>query len=193
MDMPRVQIDQTFARIGMQHHRPQLSISQGQADLRIQQDLGSTLRMQTTDATLSIDQSAAFADADVKSIFRRNEEFANKANQQAMNYIAQTARDGDRMKKIESGANVIAELAKGKGLQPERQFELRNIPGGTEKVRISHRPSELSIQADHSPVSIHAQPHQTKIHAPKWEVNTYLAQKNQIQFSTVGHIINRQL
>ncbi|SDO37362.1 DUF6470 family protein [Alkalicoccus daliensis] len=193
MDLPKIQISQTNAKIGMQSHKPQMSIQQRSADMKIHQDLHNNLSMQTTDAEIHIDQSAAFADADVKNILRRNEEFADKANQNVMEYVAKVARDGEQMKRIENPGEVIPRLAEGRGLQPERQFDLRNIPTGMDKVRISHVPAELSIHFDWPAVEIDVQKHQPVSDIPRWEINTYLAQKNQIQFSVAGSSINRQL
>lgn len=193
MNMPKIQISQTAAQIGMQSHKPQMSIQQRSADMSIHQDLHNNLSMQTTDAELHIDQSAAFADADVKSILRRNEEFASKANQNVMQYVAKVARDGEQMKKIENPGDVIAQLAVGRGLQPERQFELGSVPSGMEKVRINHVPAELSIHFDWPAVEIDVQRHVPQSDIPRWEINTYLAQKNQIQFSVAGGNVNQQL
>ncbi|PRO65662.1 DUF6470 family protein [Alkalicoccus urumqiensis] len=193
MSMVQVHIHQQPAKIGMTHERPPMQITQRPADLDIQQELQGTLEMSTTDPVLRIDQSAAFADADVKSILVRNEEHANRANQNVLSYIAKVVQDGDALRSIENGGNPIAALAEGRGLIEPRQVTYAAVPSGTEKVRIDFTPSELTIRSDWPDPQINVQVNEPEITIPRWELSIYQQQKNQISFEAVGGSVDRGL
>ncbi|PYZ92786.1 hypothetical protein CR194_14125 [Salipaludibacillus keqinensis] len=192
MDLARINISTTQAQTGIQSQRPPMSIHQPQADMHIDQEFGS-IRISTTASQLFIDQTEAFADADLKGPLRRSDEFAARSMQNVMQYIAKTTQQGDQMKKIEHGTNAIASIAKQNGERPTKQINYGTVPEHMGKVSIDYRPSDISIQADRSEPTIRVHKNDPQIHIPRWESNVYLQQKNHIDFSVSGGSINRQL
>ncbi|MFC4736956.1 DUF6470 family protein [Bacillus daqingensis] len=176
----QIQIEVTHAKTGMTHHRPPMQITQRPAELSIQQNPGS-VQMSKTDGKLTIDQTEAFADAGLKGILRRNNEMAAKANQQVLAYIAKVARDGEQLKRIEEPGNKIAMLAKERGRIFEHELAYRQVPSGTEKVRISYEPSQLSVTVTPADVAVNVTPHRPQIDAPRWSVDTYVTQKPDVR------------
>ncbi|RKL68331.1 hypothetical protein CR203_07575 [Salipaludibacillus neizhouensis] len=193
MDLARVQIQTQDAVTGMQQQRPFLSIRQRPADMTIDQELGSTLSISTNASKLFIDQTEAFADANLKSIFRRNEEFVAKAQQTASQYVAKTAQQGEMLKKIENGTNAIPQIAQQNGTREPKQYNLAMVPEHMGKVKIDFQPAEVSIQSNWQKPSIHVRKNEPEITVPRWETNIYLQQKNSIQFDVIGGSVNRQL
>ncbi|MGJ9385221.1 DUF6470 family protein [Salipaludibacillus sp. CF4.18] len=193
MDLARIQIQTQDAVTGMQQQRPPLSIKQRPADMQIEQELGSTLSISTTASKLYIDQTEAFADANLKSIFRRNEEFVAKAQQTASQYVAKTAQQGEMLKKIENGTNAIPQIAQQNGTREPKQYNLAMVPEHMGKVKIDFQPAEVSIQSNWQKPKIHVQKNEPEITVPRWETNIYVQQKNSIQFDVIGGSVNRQL
>ncbi|WP_416147310.1 DUF6470 family protein [Salipaludibacillus sp. HK11] len=194
MDLARINISSTQAQTGLQSHRPQMSIRQPNADLYIDQDLVGSFRISTTASELFIDQSEAFADADLKGPMRRVDEFAARAQQNVMQYIAKTAQQGEQLKKIENEGNPIASIARQNGeIFSEKQYNLAMVPEHMGKVKFDYRPSEVNFQVDRSEPTIRVQRNEPQISIPRWETNAYVQQKNSINFSVSGGAINRQL
>ncbi|CAM4001704.1 DUF6470 family protein [Alkalicoccus chagannorensis] len=186
----RIEIDQTMARLGMSSQRPPMQIENHDADMTIDQELQGNMTMSSTDGQLDIDQTAAFADADIKSILVRNEEYAARANQNVMAYVAKTAQEGRQLQAIEQERNVIADLAREKGMLPVQETGYGTVPTGTEKVRISYTPGEQQIDFDWPDPVIDVQPNPPEIDIPRWETSVYLEQQNSIQFRAVGGAVD---
>ncbi|WP_218240882.1 DUF6470 family protein, partial [Pseudomonas sp. 2822-17] len=88
MNLPQVLIETGRAEIGQQNSRPQMTISQRNAIMSVDQDLAGRLHISTTASKLFIDQTEAFADADLKGPLRRVKEDAAKGMQNISQYIA---------------------------------------------------------------------------------------------------------
>src|SRR5690554_5244976 len=193
MNHPQIQIHTERAHIGIQQQRPPMSIRQRPADLEINQELVGSFRLSKTASKLFIDQSEAFADADRKGPLRRSREAVTKAHQNVMKYIARTAQQGERLKKIEHGGNAIAEIARQKGTREEFSFNYGTVPKNAFRVKFDFVPSELKVDVDWPEPNIRVRRNEPDIHIPKWQTNAYLKQKNSIHFSVAGGTINKQL
>ncbi|ADH98549.1 DUF6470 family protein [Salisediminibacterium selenitireducens] len=190
MDLPRIQIQTTRAETALQSHRPPMSIQQPKADMQIDNSLSGRFRMTQEYAEISIDQTEAFADADVKSILRRNDEWTSRAMQQAMTYTAKVARQGEQLKKIENPGDVIPQLARQNGERPPKSYNYGQVPSSTDKVRVSYAPGDIRIDLDWPDANIRVQRNDPVINIPRWETNVYLQQRNSIQFQAVGGHVN---
>ncbi|SDH64209.1 DUF6470 family protein [Alteribacillus bidgolensis] len=102
MNMPIVEITTTNAELGIKSSRPPFEISQPPADTEINQNLTDTVEISTKAAKVNIDQSEAFADANLISPLQKTKQFAQKANQTATEYTAKKAREGEQLKAIEN-------------------------------------------------------------------------------------------
>lgn len=193
MDLARLDISTVQAQTGLQNQRHQMSIKQPNADIQIDQELNGTFRISTTASKLLIDQTEAFADADLKGPMRRVDEFAARSRQNAMQYVAKKIQQGEQLKKIENGGNAIASLAKQNSERAPKQYNVAMVPEHMGKVSFNLQPSEVSIKVDWPEPSIRVQRNDPQITIPRWETNAYLQQKNNINFSVTGGSINRQL
>lgn len=194
MDLPRIEIHTVRAETGIQTERPPMSIRQRPADIEIDQDLVGTFRISTTASKLYIDQSEAFADADLKGPLRRNREMVQKAHENVMEYIAKTARQGERLKRIEHGGNALAEIAREKGERKQFSYNIANVPKNAFRVKFHYVPSEVHVDIDWPDPEIRVKTNEPEIHIPRWRANVYLKQKNSIHFSVVqGETIDKKL
>ncbi|MCE7792723.1 DUF6470 family protein [Salipaludibacillus sp. CUR1] len=193
MELPRIHISSVQAQTGIRQQRPPMSIHQPNADLQINQDFSGTLHISSTASRLFIDQTEAFADADLKGPLRRVKEYAAQSQQNVLQYVAKVTREGDQLKKIEHSTNALASIAKQKGERPPKDYNYGVVPEHMGKVTFNYQPSELSIQSDWADPDIRIIPNKPEISFPRWETDVYLRQKNDVQFSVTGGSVNRQL
>lgn len=193
MNMPRLLIETTDAQIGLRPYRPPLQIKQHQADLQIRQRHVDIIEMSTTASKLYIDQTEAFADANLKTPLRLANEYWKKANETALEYIAKTAREGIEMMRIEDGGDAIQRIAKRNSLPPPKEATLAWMPRSMSQVKFTYVPGELKIEAPFEEAEITVIPRPPEIRIPKWETNVYLRQKNSIRFEVVGTTVDRKV
>lgn len=192
MQLPTVNISSIHGKIGLQTDRPYIQIKQHDPNFSIKQE-HAALQIRKQPAKLSIDQSQAFASANLKHIFQLNKEWAAKGLQSASQATAKYAREGDMMKKIESGSNPIPHLARENSvLYPERQITLTQMPAHN-TVKMHFQPSQLNIHVQSGAANIHVDRREPTIEHRPWQTSAYIRQKNSIDFQVVGGQINRGL
>lgn len=193
MQMPYLQMQSVHGKIGMQSNRPQMQIQQKNAELTIKQEHGGTLRMSTRPSKLHIDQTEAFADANLKGPLRSSNEFTGRTKSEVAQYIAKTNQQGDQMMKIENGGNAIPRIAKANSeLYPERELNIGYMPRNAFRVKFNYQPSELSINVSSSQPEINVRRNDPKISIPKWQSEVYVRQKNKLSIQAVGLQVNLQ-
>ncbi|WP_078555827.1 DUF6470 family protein [Bacillus alkalicellulosilyticus] len=193
MDMPYLEMSSTKAQIGMRSHQPPLSISQRQADMRINNDHGAKIEISSKASQLFIDQTEAFADAGLISPLRKATKYTRESVQRVNQYIAETAQEGDQLMRIENGGGQIQRLAKNKGRLPEYDFKYAQVPSGTEKTKIKFSKPDLQIRARESRFDISVKKNEPIIHVPKWQTDIYVRQKESLHIRPVGLNVNKGL
>lgn len=194
MQLPSLSISTTDAQIGMRSYRPPVSISQRSADMTIQtENILDTIRVSRTASQLFIDQTEAFADADVKSPLRRATEFAQGTTQKLYEYMAKKRQEGDQLMKIEHGTGQIARIAMERGKLFDFHFDYKQIPKGMDRVNIHFAPSELTYDVRPVQQSISVQKNDPDIEIKKWQTDVYLRQKESINIDVIGLNVNKGL
>ncbi|MFB7035420.1 DUF6470 family protein [Bacillus altitudinis] len=157
MQIPRLLMEQTYAKLQMSTTPSKQEVEQPRAELEIQQPR-AVMNIRRTPSKLTIDQTEAFADMDIKSIFRRSEEWAAEGKRAIGEGMGRRAEEGSELIKIENGGNAIAEFAKINGSPPAKQFNIGVIPSFF-SVKIHYQPSELKIDVEPQKAIIEATPH----------------------------------
>lgn len=147
MKIPQLRLENTSAQIGIQTTKAVNEIEQPKADLSIEQPKGD-LEIKTKKSKLTIDQTQARADVDLKSVFRRVEEFAQQGYQGLLEGIARRAQQGNELMQIENGGNPIASQAKQNSQNPLKEFGLAFIPSPG-SVKIDYVPARVEINYSH--------------------------------------------
>ena len=101
------------------------------------------LEMEARLPRLSIDGRQARADIGLKPIDQVVREHAARGRQAALKAIAQTAREGDELARIELGGNPIAEQARRRGL---RDAQLNVDVAPKHRVMIDVEPGEVAFR-----------------------------------------------
>ena len=146
MQIPQIRMQSNLAKIEISTTPSQQYIEQPKAQLDLQQPKAD-MTIQTTPGQLNIDQTRAWESMDIKHIFRRIEENAQKGMNDALNGVARRASEGDELMRIENGGSPIAS-------QATRNSELLNYDyniGFTPppfSVKINYQPSRLNIQVN---------------------------------------------
>ncbi|MFZ4451062.1 DUF6470 family protein [Salibacterium aidingense] len=196
MEMPRVEITTTDAKVGTSITRPPMQLRQPPADLKIEQHVMDTVEISTKAAKVNIDQSEAFKDAGLVPPLERSSEFLQKAKQTALEFAAKTMREGEQLKSIDENGgrgSAIAAIAKQNTRLISLETELGYIPESADKVKFEVDPHEISFEVERAEADIQVETNEPEINIPRWEVQHYLEQKPSISFQVVGGQVNRTL
>ena len=104
MQIPRLLMQQTYAKLQMSTTPSRQEVEQPQADLEIQQPR-AVMNIKRTPSKLTIDQTEAFADMDIKSIFRRSEEWAAEGS-----VLLEKEWVAERKKEVNSSRSRMVEM-----------------------------------------------------------------------------------
>ncbi|MGM0876457.1 MAG: DUF6470 family protein [Bacillota bacterium] len=179
MKIPQIRLESTSAQIGIQTRNAVNHIQQPMADLSIEQPKAD-LTIRTTPSKLTIDQSQARADVDLKSIFRRTEEFAQTGYQDWLAGLARRAQQGDELMKIENGGNPIASQAKQNGYKPKKEFGLGFIPSAG-SVKIQYEPAKVDVEVQPNKPTINVKINKPIYDYEEGKIDVHLQRRNELK------------
>ncbi|MBM6619043.1 DUF6470 family protein [Bacillus suaedaesalsae] len=156
MQVPQIRIESSYARLGMKTNDAQVAIEQPQDYLSIEQPLAE-MNLSITPSKLTIDQSKAREDMDLKSILKRTEEAAQLGKTAVLEGIARRASEGNQLMKIENGGNAIAMIAKENSKGREFKFNIGWIPSPG-SVKVEYTPSKVDVKIDPQKPIINVEP-----------------------------------
>ncbi|HET7522321.1 MAG TPA: DUF6470 family protein [Bacillales bacterium] len=191
MELPRLRMDATYGKIGLRTQDAKLAIHQQKAKLTIRQP-EAKLTIRTTPGKLNIDQSRAFAEAGLKSIFQLIDEFADSGHRKALEGIARRARQGDRLMQIENGGHAIAELGRINSSDPPLRFNIGWMPNSPFSVKFHYRPANVHIQWETHHPQIKAVPRPPQYAYTPGEVKGYMRQWPSLEIDVVGTKVDQQ-
>lgn len=145
MQIPQIRLQSTSMKIGLNIEQPVQQIEQKAADQSIEQPQ-AILEIRTAPGKLTIDQSQARGDMDLKSLSKRVEEFARQGYQDWLAGMARRAQQGTELRHIEKGGNALAEQARRNSKGPEKQFNLGWIPSHF-SMKLDYQPAQVEIEA----------------------------------------------
>ncbi|MGD6804724.1 DUF6470 family protein [Rossellomorea aquimaris] len=145
MNFPQIRLQSSPTSISIQTTPGKMDIEQPPAQVDIQQPK-AILDIETTPGKLTIDQTEAWADMNIKNVFRMTEENAEEGRQAALEATGSTAQDGDELMMIENGGGAIASQAKRNGESPIYEFNIGWIPR-LGSVKIQYDPASVKIDA----------------------------------------------
>lgn len=182
MQLLKLQIDQSFAKIGMSQQQAKVEIRQPKAELKLSQSQPA-VEMNISSSKLEIDQSEAFADANLKSAMQSVNEWASKGKQHALQSITKAVQEGRRLMAIENGKDsAIPQLAKENSQDTPKQFGLGYMPSSPLLVKFHYTPSDIKIDVKSNNATVDAKINQPVVQFKQGDVQTYLRQKASIYF-----------
>ncbi|CEH30603.1 hypothetical protein AM501_15300 [Aneurinibacillus migulanus] len=188
MNLPRIQLNQTFYKLGWDTQQPSYSFNPSRATLSIEQKPAEMV-LNPTPPRVLIDQTECWADMDLKHIFRRNAEFASYGKQQVLQYISRVMQEGEQLRAIENKGNAIASIAKSKKLIPDHQFTYRNVPGNF-SLKMQGVPGALNMEWREGEITVDVQQTPFEHHYEKGKITYHTLQKNRLDIDVIGGTID---
>ena len=183
MNIPQIQMQSQSAQIAI-HSRPAVqSIQQPKAHLQMKQQQ-ATMTMRTIPGKLTIDQSQAWEDMNIKSVFRWTEENTMKAKQAVLQGIARVSAEGDEMLSLHTGRDVIVEQARRSTQSPPAETNITYIPSPF-SVKTHYQPGKTDIRFQENKPVINARTQKPIISYQPGDVSIYLQQRNHLQIDLV--------
>jgi len=179
MKLPQIRMESQMMKLGLRTIPDQLSIKQQRAIQRIEQK-SAEIEIRTKSGRLTIDQSQAFAEANLKSIYELNKEFARRGKQKGLEGVARRAREGRELMSIEKKDNPLVRQAVEKSHPLPKRLGITWIPSYG-SVKFHYEPAEVEINVTtHKPV-IETIPQKPVIRYTPGNVEVYVAQKNDLR------------
>lgn len=177
--IPQLTMQATFPQLSITIERGYMHMRQQQAELSIEQPKPQ-LEMKTTPPRLTIDQTEAWADMDLKHIFRRIEEAAQEGYASWLSYLETTAIQGDELMRIEQGGDVLAMQAQANSERPPFDYNVGLIPRPF-SVKIDFEPGRIDMYWQTSGARIHIEPRPVQIDYKPNVVHIDLARHNELR------------
>ncbi|MGE6611838.1 DUF6470 family protein [Peribacillus sp. NPDC076916] len=184
MQIPQIRLQSTSMKIGLNLEQPVQQIEQKAADQSIEQPQ-AILEIRTAPGKLTIDQSQAREDMDLKSLSKRVEEFAQQGYQDWLAGMARRAQQGTELRHIEKGGNALAEQARQNSKGPEKQFKLGWIPSHF-SVKLDYQPAQVEIEATAQKPIIDAQINRPNHTYTPGSVEVEILQKNALDIDFIN-------
>ncbi|MGY4688916.1 DUF6470 family protein [Salibacterium sp. K-3] len=196
MNMPMVEIRTTDAKIGTNISRPPMQLRQPPPEVNIEQNFRDTVDISIKPAKVHIDQSEARREKGFLPPVEQYLQSAKKTSQSVSEYMAKTAREGERIKAIHEnggGGKIFAQLAKENSRMFEYELEPGWIPESIESVKFDVEPHEVRFDVERAEARFDVKTHEPEINIPRWEVQHYLRQRSNISIDVRGLEVNRTL
>ena len=146
MQLPQIRLQSNFIKIGLNIEQPVQEIEQPKAIQSIEQPK-AIVEIKTIPGMLTIDQTKARADMDLKSVAVRIREFAQNGYSDSLKGIQRRMVQGDELMRIENKGNPLAAQGKENGEKPMKQFNIGWIPSHF-SVKLDYEPAKVNIHVE---------------------------------------------
>lgn len=143
MQIPQIQIQQTYAKIGLRITKPVQEIEQPPAQISIKQE-SAKMVIDRKPGMLEIDQEQARNEVNLKSPSVLSDDFAQYGRQQLLEAIASIVQKGNQMAAIKNNADAIVAMATEYTLKMPPDFNIGFIPSHG-SVKFDYTPAEINI------------------------------------------------
>ncbi len=144
MKIPKIRIQTTQAQIELSTQKGEMSIEQPIGDLQIEQPK-ALLNITRIPGKLTIDQTQARADVDLKSVKLRSEDAARLGKQDLLEGIARRMQEGKELMQIENGFNAISSISKRNSEGENKEFNIGWVPS-IGSVKISYESGKVNVE-----------------------------------------------
>ncbi len=179
MQIPQIRMQSTPAQLAIQSSPARIEIDQPQAQMDLRQP-GAVMTMEKTMPRLTIDQTQAWEDMNLKSVMRSIEEAAGEGYGAWMQYLASSSQDGDELMSIEHGGGAIAAQADRNSQSPTYEFNIGYVPSPF-SVKINYQPGDVRINVQPQPVQNNTRAQKPIIHYQPGNITYSMKQHNHLQ------------
>lgn len=182
--MPQIRIESIKGQIGMRTIPATQTIEQPKPIVEIQQP-PAEMHIERRPSKLTIDQTKAWEDMNLKSLPKIMEEFAQEGRSKAMEGAARRAEEGDELMRIEYGGNPIPGIVKRNSERPEASFNIGFIPSPF-SVKLHYEPSVLDIQWTRREPMIQMEPQKPVIEYEPGKVDIHMEREPSLKIDFVN-------
>lgn len=190
MNIPNLQITQTFGQISLQQKQASIEIQQSKVRMDMESE-APVVEIDKSSGSLQIDQSKSWAAYGSMPSTQMSARISSQARSLANQGIAKTARNGDRFAAIHQSTNVVAEIAS------KVYLERPNISyvgsASTFNVDVSYTPDQISVRPIQGVVEIQVDTQKPIIRSNPAQVNIGMERYASIQIDWVGSHVDQRL
>ncbi|MGG1401155.1 DUF6470 family protein [Bacillus salipaludis] len=190
MQLPQIQLQQTFAQIGLRTTQPIQEIQQVPAEISIKQ-VPAEMTIEHHPSSLNINQDQAWNELNRKQPSVFSTDMAEFARDEGYEAISEIAEEGDQLAKIENKEDAVVSIASEKACPPPADFNIAFIPSYG-SVQIRYNPSEIQVDWKRGVVELEATQSKTIHKYTPGKIEVYLRQKQQLQIDFVGLNVNNK-
>ncbi|WP_186580800.1 DUF6470 family protein [Aquibacillus kalidii] len=184
MEIPQIRIQTQLAKLQIHTEPATLTMEQPKAIQSIEQPKAD-IKIKTIPSKLSIDQTQAWNDMDLKNVFKRTEEAANLGKQDLFQGIARRIQQGAELMKIENKGNPIKRQAIENGFDEPKQFNIGWIPSAG-SVKIHYQKAKVEINVTPRKPIIETTPQKPEVIYNVGDVEITLGQRNELTIDFVN-------
>lgn len=183
MNIPHIQINQQFSRIGLENDKGRLNIETPASVLEINQEQ-AVVQIDRTKGELTIDSRKAWSALGQGRLEEITDRIAQNSLEISMQNIANISSEGDRMMAFQTGENAFGEIARD---QVTRSYPI-DICGEAnyDNVDVTFTPGKLMTSWKSAEINFEFEPAKPKIDYYPGKINPYLIQKNYVFFTSTG-------
>ena len=192
MQIPQLRMESQFARLGLNITKPEQEIQQPHAELNLQQKPAELSIVQAS-TELNIDSSQARANIGIMTSMQFSDSNVAYAHQKWLQAISEKSQEGDRLMRIYTKENAIAEIGREKG---QRVLEGGYTPpsASTDEgvdVNIQLKPVDINVNKNGMSMSPVIRPPELSYTPGK--VEPYMLQYNRLKIDVVGGQFDRMM
>ncbi|GED56744.1 DUF6470 family protein [Brevibacillus formosus] len=192
MQIQQIRMESTFARIGLDIKKPIQEIKQPKAEMNLRQEAAS-ISIEQGRTELQIDSSQARANIGIMTPMQFSDSNASYGRQEWLQAIAEKSQEGDRLMKIHTRENAIANIGREKGLRALEGGYTPPAASLDEGVDVSIQAKPAVINVKRNGMSMHPVLSPPELSYTPGKVEPYMIQYNSLKIDVVGSQLDRTM
>lgn len=180
ISMPQIQIHQEYARLGIDADLGTLDIKQPRATFEITTERPK-LEVHSEQGVLYIDSSKAWDALGHGPALQTMSKIYSRAREVALQGIAKTVEDGNRLAAIHLGGNAIAQISKEKGAD-FFEFEFMG-EASMDNVDLNYVPATVDVRFQEGRTHLNTHPNAPEINYNRGKLDIYMLQYPKIEIT----------
>ena len=192
MRIPQLRMESQFAQLGLNITKPVQEIQQPHAELNLQQKPAELSIVQAS-TELNIDSSQARANIGIMTSMQFSDSNVAYAHQKWLQAISEKSQEGDRLMRIYTKENAIAEIGREKG---QRVLEGGYTPpsaSNDEGVDVNIQLKPVDINVIKNGMSMNPVIRPPELSYTPGKVEPYMLQYNRLKIDVVGGHFDRMM
>ena len=192
MNIPKIQMQSTFAQLGLNIIKPIQDIKQPYAEMNLKQ-VPATLNIEQARTTLHIDSSQARANIGIMTSMQFSESAAAYGKEKALQAIGEKSQEGDRMMRIYTKENAIAAIGREKALRVLEGGYTPPSASADEGVNIDIQLKPVVINVQRNGMSMDPETRPPELSYTPGKVEPYMIQYNSLKIDVVGSQLDQMM